>query len=81
MSLTFSLEIGSANNSPSLRYLPFENFVTHLPFRCASQIVFTFFGQQTEEHRTVNGKYLLNRFAEVNGEKTKSLHYRHAKGL
>ena len=32
-------------------------------------------------HRTVNGKYLLYRYAEVNGTKPKSLRYRLAKQL
>ena len=30
MSLTLSLEIGSAKSSPSLRYFPFENLVTNI---------------------------------------------------
>ena len=72
MSLTFSFEIGSAKSSLSLRYLPFENFVTNISILTPLEVVFAFFGQQAEVHRTVGEKYLLCRSAEVNGTKTKS---------
>ena len=50
--LTFSAEIGSANKSPSLRYLPFENLVTDISILTPLEFVFAFFGQQAEVHRT-----------------------------
>ena len=87
MSFTLSAEIGSANKSPSLRYFPFENFVTNISiltplfFSLPRVFVFAFFGQQAEVHRTVNGKHLLNRSAEVNGAKPKSLRYTRAKRI
>ena len=66
-------EIGSANNSPSLRYFPFENFVTNISILYTSEFVFAFFGQQAEVHRTVNVGTLNMKSAEVNGTKPKSL--------
>ena len=65
----FSFEIGSSNNSSSFLYFPFENFVTNISiFRYTSKFDFAFFGQKAEVHRTVEGKHLFCRSAEVNGK-------------
>ena len=59
MIFTLVAEIGSENNSLSLRYFPFENFVTNISiFRYTSEVDRSFFGQKAKVHRTVEGKYL-----------------------
>ena len=73
ISLTFSAEIGSAKSSPSLRYFPFENFVTNISILSYTSELICLFRQEAKAHRTVNISALNSKSAEVNGTKTKSL--------
>ena len=73
MSLTFSFEIGSAKSSPSLRYFPFENFVTNISILSYTSELICLFRQEAKVHRTVNISALNSKSAEVNGAKQKSL--------
>ena len=67
MSLTFSAEIGSENNSPSLRYFPFENFVTNISiFRYTSEILLPGFGSG----EVALGEVALIRFRKIAYQKS-----------
>lgn len=46
MSFTLSAEIGSANKSPSLRYFPFENFVTNISILTPLNLYLPFSGKR-----------------------------------